>query len=84
MKPSKKDKLEAAGWQVGSASDFLVNNSTDARWESAQKAKESLFREQAEKIVAQVQGTMGLEGQGLDQEQIEEMVERTYQELRDD
>ena len=48
------------------------------------KVKESLLREQAKRIVAQIQGTMGLEGQGLDQEQIEEMIERTYQELRDE
>ena len=65
------------------AADFLINNSTDERWESAQKTKESLLREQAKRIVAQVQGTMALEGQGLDQEQIEEMIERTYQELKD-
>ena len=61
--------------------DFLINNSTDERWKSAQKAKESLLREQAEKIVSQVQGTMALEGQGLDKEQIDAMIERTYQEL---
>ena len=47
-------------------------------------SKESLLREKARKIVAQIQGTMGLEGQALDQEQIEEMIERTYQELRDE
>jgi len=48
------------------------------------KVKESLLREQARKIVAQVQGTMALEGQGLDKEEIDAMIERTYQELRDE
>ena len=64
--------------------DFLINNSTDARWESAQKANEILLREQARKIVAQVQGTMALEGQGLDKEEIDAMIERTYQELKNE
>ena len=77
-------EIRSPNERILNAIDILVGNSTDARWESAQKAKESLLREQAKRIVAQIQGTMGLEGQALDQEQIEEMIERTYQELRDE
>ena len=77
-------EIRSPNERILNAIDILVGNSTDARWESAQKAKESLLREQAKRIVAQIQGTMGLEGQALDQQQIEEMIERTYQELRDE
>ena len=66
-------EIRSPNERIMDAIDILTGNS-----------KESLLREKARKIVAQIQGTMAPEGQGLDQEQIEEMVERTYQELRDD
>ena len=65
-------EIRSPSQRIMDAIDILTGNS-----------KESLLREKARKIVAQIQGTMALEGQGLDQEQIEEMIERTYQELKD-
>ena len=73
MTDEPEEEIRSPSQRIMDAIDILTGNS-----------KESLLREKARKIVAQIQGTMGLAGQGLDQEQIEEMIERTYQELRDD
>lgn len=45
------------------------------------KKRRERIRGKAEKIVSIVQGMMALEGQGLDKEEIDAMIERTYQEL---
>ena len=72
MTDEPEEEIRSPSQRIMDAIDILTGNS-----------KESLLREKGRKIVAQIQGTMALEGQGLDQKQIEEMIERTYQELKD-
>ena len=70
MTDEPEEEIRSPSQRIMDAIDILTGNS-----------KESLLREKARKIVAQIQGTMGLEGQALDKEQIDAMIERTYEEL---